>query len=75
MMGTMSNTLILAFAGSSVNTLIIVYAYNKSYLEYMNDYAIGIELLQGISGSLGVILTVPLVSVVSAFLMTRKHRK
>ena len=65
MMGTMSNTLILAFAGSSVNTLIIVYAYNKSYLEYMNDYAIGIELLQGISGSLGVILTVPLLSMFS----------
>ena len=72
MMGTMSNTLILAFAGSSVNTLIIVYSYNKSYLEYMNDYTIGIELLQGISGSMGVILTVPLVSAISAFLMTRK---
>lgn len=75
MMGTMSNTLILAFAGSSINTLIIVYAYNKSYLEYMNDYSIGIELLQGISGSMGVILTVPLVSVVSAFLMTGNHKK
>lgn len=75
MMGTMSNTLILAFAGSSVNTLIIVYAYHKSYLEYMNDYTIGIELLQGISGSVGVILTVPLVSAASAFLMTRKHSR
>lgn len=73
MMGTMSNTLILAFAGGSINTLMIVYAYNKSYLEYMNDYAIGIELLQGISGSMGVILTVPLVSAISAVLMTKKN--
>lgn len=74
MMGTMSNTLILAFVGSSVNTLVIIYAYNKPYLEYMNDYAIGIELLRGISGSIGVVLTVPFVSVISAFLMARKNR-
>lgn len=74
MMGTMSNTLILAFAGSSVNTLVIIYAYNKPYLEYMNDYAIGIELLRGISGSMGVVMTVPFVSAISAFFMARKHK-
>lgn len=72
MMGTMSNTLILAFAGGSINTLIIIYSYNMPYLEFMNQYAIGIELLRGISGSIGVILTVPVVSAISAFLMTRK---
>lgn len=69
MMGTMSNTLILAFAGSSINSLIILYAYNMSSLEYMNRYDIGIELLRGITGSLGVILTVPLVSFIESFLM------
>ena len=74
MMGTMSNTLLLAFAGGSVNTLIMIYAYNMPYLEFMNEYAIGIELLRGISGSLGVILTVPLVSAISAVLMSgRRH--
>lgn len=71
MMGTMSNTLILAFAGSSVNSLIIIYSYQMSYMEYMNRYDIGIELLRGISGSLGVILTVPFVSLISAVLMAR----
>ncbi|MEE1195264.1 MAG: YibE/F family protein [Lachnospiraceae bacterium] len=75
MMGTMSNTLILAFAGSSVSTLLITYAYNKPYLEYMNDYAIGIELLRGMSGSIGVIMTVPFVSAISAFLMAGAHNK
>lgn len=75
MMGTMSNTLILAFAGSSISTLVITYAYNKAYLEYMNDYVIGIELLRGMSGSIGVILTVPFVSAISAFLMAGQHNK
>ena len=72
MMGTMSNTLILAFAGSSINSLIIIYSYNMSSLEYMNRYDIGIELLRGITGSMGVILTVPLVSFIAAFLMAGK---
>lgn len=72
MMGTMSNTLILAFAGTSVNTIIILYAYNMPYLQLMSQYEIGIEILRGISGSLGVIATVPFVSVISSFLLTRK---
>ena len=38
MMGTMSNTLILAFAGGSINTLVFIYAYNyesKSFRELL----------------------------------------
>ena len=72
MMGTMSNTLILAFAGGSINILIITYAYNMSYLEYFNKYDIGIELLRGIAGSMGVILTVPFVSIIASILMKKR---
>lgn len=72
MMGTMSNTLILAFTGGSLSTLVVFYAYDMSFLQMFNSYSIGIEIIQGISGSLGVILTVPFVSIISAFLMTRK---
>lgn len=71
MMGTMSTTLILAYAGSSINTLIILYAYSMSYLQFMNEYEIGIEILSGISGSIGVILAVPFVSAVSSLWMTK----
>lgn len=62
MMGTMSNTLILAFAGGSLNTFIYIYSYNYDYYQVLNMYDIGIEIIQGISATLGVILTVPLVS-------------
>lgn len=70
MMGTMSNTLILAFTGGSINTLMIIFAYSMPYLQVINMYEIGIEILQGISGTLGVILTVPFVSIISAVWMT-----
>lgn len=36
MMGTMSNTLILAYAGGSINTLVFLYAYNYEYLQVIN---------------------------------------
>ena len=65
-MGTMANTLILAFAGGSLSVLVTYYAYQLPYLQIINSYGIGIELMQGISGSLGIILTVPIVSALSA---------
>lgn len=66
MMGTMSNTLILAFAGGSINTFVYIYSYNYQYYQVLDMYSIGIEIIQGISATLGVILTVPIVSAISA---------
>ncbi|SFH08642.1 Uncharacterized membrane protein [Desulfotomaculum arcticum] len=69
MMGTMSNTLILAFTGTSLNTLILIYSYNVSYNQLINMNLIGIEFIQGLSGSLGVILTVPVVAFIASKLI------
>lgn len=76
MMGTMLNTLILAFVGSAVSELVINYAYNLPFRQIINSYNIGIEIMQGVSGSIGVILTVPAVAVVTAWMLTRgEHAK
>lgn len=72
MIGTMSNTLILAYVGSSVNTLIIIYAYQYSAHQIFGMYSIGIEIMQSLSGTLGIILTVPFVSAVSAYALCKK---
>lgn len=74
MMGTMSNTLILAYTGGSLSTMIWIYAYNLQYHQVMNMYSIGIEIMQGIAGSMGVVLTVPLVSALCAWSYTRKRK-
>ena len=75
MMGTMSNTLILAFTGTSINTLVFLYAYGYSANQIVNMYSIGIEIIQGISATMGVILTVPLSSYINAVLLTSKKSK
>lgn len=66
-MGTMSNTLILAFAGGSLTTMMIVYGYQLQTLQFLNLQEVVVDMIQGFSGSIGIILTVPL----TAFLMTR----
>ena len=71
MMGTMSNTLILAFTGGSLSTLIILYSYNMSYNQILNMYSIGIEIMEGICGTIALILTVP----ISAFLSSKIIKK
>lgn len=71
MMGTMSNTLILAFTGTSINTLVFMYAYAYPARQIVNMYSMGIEIIQGISSTLGVILTVPVVSAICTWALKR----
>ena len=59
MMGTDSNTLILAFAGGSVSVLLLNYAYQLPLLQILNSNNIGIAVMQGLAGSFGVALSVP----------------
>lgn len=61
-MGTMANTLILAFAGSSLNMMILVQTYEIPFLQLVNTDYICLEILQSVAGSLGILLTVPLVA-------------
>lgn len=75
MMGTMSNTLILAFTGTSINMLVFLYSYGYSANQIINMYSIGIEIIQGVSATMGVILTVPVSSYINAVLLTSKTQK
>lgn len=68
-MGTMANTLILAFAGSSFNLLILIQIYDIPFLQLANTDFLCIEVLQSVAGSMGILLTVPLVAAISAYLM------
>lgn len=74
MMGTMSNTLILAFVGGSLSTLVIDYAYDLPYEQLINSYSIGIEIMQGVAGSIGVILAVPITAAITSIMLTKKER-
>ena len=65
-MGTMSNTLILAFAGSGLNMIITIYSYGVPFKQLINTDFVAIELIRGIAGSMGIIFTVPAVSIIAS---------
>ena len=69
-MGTMANTLILAFAGSSLNTLLLCQVYDYPLIQIFNADAIAVEMIRGVAGSIGILLTVPLVALLSARLIS-----
>ena len=74
MIGTMCNTLILAFTGSSMTILLAFFAYQIQYPQLMNSDFIAIEIAQGITGTLGIILTVPIGALLCS-LLYHKHLK
>ena len=74
-MGTMANTLILAFAGASLNMLILFRVYDYPLIQIANTDAMAIEVIRGIAGSIGIIVTVPLVSLLSARLFAPAKKK
>lgn len=72
-MGTMTNTLILAYIGSTLSTVLLLLANTPSLVYLLNTEMIVIELLQSIVGSIGILLALPLTSGVTAYFLTRKH--
>ena len=73
--GTMANTLVLAFAGSSLNMMILIRSYDVSFNQLMNTDFVAVELVRAVAGSLGIILTVPCVALITAWLLSRTPKK
>ena len=71
MIGTMSNTLIFAFAGNALATMLSLTAYGVQASQLLNSNYIALEIAQGLCGTGGVILTVPIASAAAAALFPR----
>lgn len=68
MIGTMSNTLILAFMGTAIVTLLVLVSYGVAFNQLMSSDYIAVEIAQGLSGATGVALTVPFTAAIYAAL-------
>ncbi len=72
-MGTMSNTLILAYTGASLPLLLLLAYGNMPLLKALNLELISEELLRALSGSIGLILCIPATAAITAFLLNAKR--
>jgi len=72
-MGTMANTLILAYTGSSIPLLLLFTAYGEDFTKVINLDIIATEIIRAFAGSIGLILCIPLTAL-AAGILTEKHK-
>lgn len=72
--GTMTNTLILAFAGSSFTLILMIAGFRMEFTQFINIPVICIEIIQALSGSIGILLTVPLTNIATIILLKKRRR-
>ena len=72
MMGTMANTLILAYIGSSLSFILVLIAYNSSFLGLLNNQIIAFEIMQALTGSIGILCGIPLTTFIASALYSIK---
>ena len=66
--GTMANTLVLAYIGSSLSVVLLLFVYYKDVLLLFNLEMIIFEILQSIIGSMGILFAIPITSFFSAYI-------
>jgi uncharacterized membrane protein len=73
--GTMSNTLVLAFAGGGLSSLVAMLGYGVQFNHIINSNTIAIEIGQGLTGTIALIATAPLSSLLASLLVLRKKNR
>lgn len=58
--GSMSNTLILAYVSTSVPVLLLFIIFSNGFTEIINLEFLSAEILRAVSGSIGLIFTIPI---------------
>lgn len=74
MIATMSNTLILAYAGGALQLLILLVAYKIPFYEIINQDSYASEVVRSFAGSIGLILTIPITAMAAGFLSEKKDK-
>lgn len=72
MVGTMTNTLILAFLGGGLTLTLYIYTLGLSAHQLLSSAYLSVEVMTAVSSSIGVILSVPITALISAWAYARK---
>ncbi len=68
-MGTMANTLILAYVGGAVPLLLLMMAQDMPWLRVINMDFLATEILSGIAGTLGLVIAIPVTAIISGIML------
>lgn len=72
MVGTMTNTLVLAFLGSSFTLILYLYSIHLQPYQLISSAFLSTEIISSISSSIGVILSIPLTALITSAALSGK---
>ena len=73
MVGTMTNTLILAFIGSGFTLILYLFSLGLSFWQLSSSAYVSVEAISALASSAGMILAIPLTALISSALLSRDH--
>jgi uncharacterized membrane protein len=71
-MGTMANTLILAYTGCSLMLMVNWAVFSSSFFEMLNNGYIVVEVIKALCGSIGMVLTIPITAFIASRLIVKE---
>jgi uncharacterized membrane protein len=73
--GALVNTLAIAYVGASLPLLLLFFDSNGDFLQIMNREVFATEIIRTLVGSIGLVLAVPITTLISVFILFRKVEK
>jgi len=70
-MGALANTLVFAYVGGSLSTLLLYTQYGSSWAKFINFDSVVDEVIRSLAGTIGLVFTVPITAVLAAWLALR----
>lgn len=72
-MGALANTLIFAYVGASLSSLLLYSQFGGSWLKFVNFESISVEVVRSLTGTIGLIFTVPITAALAAWALAAPH--
>lgn len=69
--GTMTNTLVLAYIGGSLPSILLLITYSSSLMQLLNMELIISEILQTFAGSIALVFTAPITAIVAGYIYSK----
>lgn len=74
-MAAMANTLVFAYVGASLSTLLLYTQYDASWLKFLNFESVSEEVIRSLGATIGLIFTVPITALLSAWFAFKTPRR
>ncbi len=72
-MSALANTLVYAYVGGSLSTLLLYSQFGGSWLKFINFDSVVDEVIRSLSGTIGLIFTVPISALLTAWFFQKRN--